>query len=39
MIGMRLNWPVVQAVIGVIGTIMPSTIGPVTYGPLAFAVP
>src|SRR5262249_23611541 len=39
MTGIWLNWPVVQAVIGVTGMTEPSTIGPVTYGPLAFAVP
>src|SRR5204863_9012353 len=39
MIGIRLNWPVLQAVIGVIGMMVPSSIGPVTYGPVTFGVP
>jgi len=40
MTGIRLNLPVVQAVIGVIGGIVPSNIGPVhCYALLAFGVP
>jgi hypothetical protein len=39
MIGMWLNRPVLHACSGVIGTTVPSTIWPVTYGPFAFAVP
>src|SRR3954470_19922598 len=37
--GMWLNRPLVHAFSGVIGMTVPSTMGPFTYGPLAFAVP
>src|SRR5438093_9888379 len=37
--GTRLKLPVVQASMGVRGMMVPSTIGPLMYGPLAFAVP
>src|SRR5919198_6554310 len=37
--GTRLKMPVVQASRGVLGMMVPSTIGPLMYGPLALAVP